>query len=381
MRKLLVMMALLLAALCASGQMRICGSCGREDSAGGAECAFCQARLQALPPPAADGATERQAAATDELLAARTFDLARLDVMAAREEEPRRPEVALALYENAHALLAAADPTRLPPETGQAVLDGLQRCRGTLAVEGQTCPACGGAGRQRVVLQQLAGGAEAGAEAPATRATGASCTVCGGHGTVAGTRDVETTRLLILQGRREAGLRLQAAGRVAAGAVWIPPEWARELMPRAQAAIRRTAAAGCPACAGIGLARCKACGGTGRKPCTNRQCREGWVVEKSINTLTPKTALARRVKCPVCQGTATTECKPCRGRGAVACGDCKGAGLVEACRTCGGEGIVKCRTCGKRRRAAEATSASCADCRGSGWMLCGRCQGDGGAKR
>jgi len=135
--------------------------------------------------------------------------------VAAREEEPRRPEVALALYENARALLAAADPTNLPPASGQAVLDGLQRCRGALAVTGQTCPACGGSGRQRIVLQQLAGGT--GDEPPATRATGAACAACGGKGTVAGTREVETTRLLILQGRREAGLRLQAAGRVAAG--------------------------------------------------------------------------------------------------------------------------------------------------------------------
>ena len=380
MRKLVVLMAALLAAAVLRGQLRICGSCGREDSAGGETCAYCQERLPEAAVPPATVAASGQEGSPEVNLATRAFDLARKDVLAARDEELRRPEVALALFENARALLAAVDPALLPPETGTAVLDGLQRCRGALAVAGQACPACGGSGRQRIVLQQLAGGAGTGGdEAPATRATGASCTACGGKGTVAGTRDVETTRLLILQGRREAGLRLQAAGRVAAGQAWLPPEWAQELMPRALAAVRRMAAAGCPACAAIGLARCKACSGTGRRPCTNRKCRDGWVEEKTINTLTPKTALTRRVKCPMCQGTATLECKPCRGRGAVACEDCKGAGLAVPCRTCGGEGVVPCKACRKRRSAAEDGSA-CPVCRDSGSMLCGRCQGDGGSK-
>ena len=381
MRKLVVLMALLLAAVAVRGQLRICGSCGREDTAGGAVCATCQARLPEAArtkPPPAPGAVDGQESSPASRPPAGAFEQARLDVVAAREEEPRRPEVALALYENARALLAVADPTNLPPATGQAVLDGLQRCRGALAVTGQTCPACGGSGRQRIVLQQLAGGT--GDEPPATRATGAACAACGGKGTIAGTRDVETTRLLILQGRREAGLRLQAAGRVAAGSAWIPPEWARELMPRSLAAIRRTAAAGCPACAGIGLARCKACTGTGQKPCANRQCRDGWVEEKSANTLTPQTALTRRVKCSVCQGTATVDCQPCRGQGAVACGGCKGTGLAAPCRSCGGEGVVPCRTCRTSRRAADGGSV-CPGCRSSGWMLCGRCQGDGCSAR
>ena len=383
MRKLSLLLGALLVALAVRGQLRICGSCGREDTTGGAVCAYCEARLpEAVRPPVppAGGAPGEPEASPETRLAARVFEQARLDVLAAREEEPRRPEVALALYENARALLAAADPTHLPPESGPAVLDGLQRCRGVLAVTGQACPACGGSGRQQIVLQQLAGGTGVGADAPATRATGAACPVCGGKGTVSGTREVETTRLLLLQGRREAGLRLQAAGRVAAGRAWIPPEWARELMPRALAAIRRTAAAGCPACAGIGLARCRDCTGTGRQPCANRSCRDGWVEETSGNTLTPKTALTRRVKCPVCQGAAAVACTTCRGTGAVACGDCKGTGLAAPCRACGGEGVVPCRLCRSRRPTPDGGGV-CPGCRGSGRMLCGRCQGDGCSAR
>ncbi len=374
MRKLVVLMTLLLATAAVRGQLRICGSCGREDSAGGAVCTACQTPLPDIPPPPApaDNAAEGQEPSPAATLAAGAFEQARLDVLAARGEESRRPEVALALYGNARALLAAIDPTNLPPATGQSVLEGLQRCRVALAVTGQACPACSGSGRRQVVFQQLAGGS---ADAT-TRSTSAACATCGGTGAVSGTRDVEAARLLILQGRREAGMRLQAAGRVAAGSAWIPKAWAQELMPRQLAAIRRIAAADCQACAGIGLERCKACAGTGRKPCTNRKCRDGWVEEKPGNTLTPQTALARRVKCPVCQGTGAVNCQPCRGKGAVACARCKGAGLAAPCRTCGGEGVSECRTCRTRRHAADDTSL-CPKCRNSGWMLCERCKGDG----
>jgi hypothetical protein len=380
-RKISVLVVAAWVALAVRGQLRICGSCGREDTAGGPTCAYCQAPLPDAPAPEpkpADNAPVNGEASPDAQLAQRAFEAARLDVLAAREEESRHPEVALALYENARALLAVVDPAALPPDTGKALLEGIQRCRGALAVTGQVCPVCGGTGRQQITLQQLAGGTEA--AAPATRTTGAACPSCGGRGAVSGNRDVEATRLLILRGRREAGLRLQAAGRVAAGQAWIPPEWSRELMPRALAAVRGAAAADCPACAGLGLAPCKPCSGTGQIPCPNRTCRNGWVEETVANTLSPKTALTRRVKCPVCQGTAKVECPACRGKGAVACRGCKGTGLATPCRTCGGEGVVPCRACRTRRRG-EDDRAGCPVCKGSGWMLCERCKGDGCSTR
>jgi hypothetical protein len=136
MRKLVVLMTLLLATAAVRGQLRICGSCGREDSAGGEFCTACQARLPDIPPPPApaDNAAEGQEPSPAATLAAGAFEQARLDVLAARGEESRRPEVALALYGNARALLAVIDPTNLPPATGQSVLEGLQRCRVALAV-------------------------------------------------------------------------------------------------------------------------------------------------------------------------------------------------------------------------------------------------------
>ncbi len=375
-RRTCLFLGLVLMALGATGQLRICGSCGREDEAGGALCVFCRAALPPAPAVAVAQAplpAARASASNDAALAAAAFEQVRLDVTAARAEEARRPEVALALYENARALLAVADPARLPPDTGSSVLAGLQRCRATLAISGQSCPSCGGSGRQQIKLVQLAGGAET--ENAATRSTGAACETCGGRGTIRGTRDVETTRLLILQGRREVGLQQQSAGRVAAGRAWIPRAWAEALTPTQLAAIRRTIAAGCPVCAGMGLAQCRKCTGTGTQACTNKKCRQGWIEQDIANALSVTTDLTRRVKCPVCQGTSKVGCTVCRSRGGVACGACKGTGLGETCRTCGGEGVVTCRAC--RTRRSEAADTVCESCKGTKRMLCGSCKGDG----
>ena len=49
MRKLVVLMAALLAAAVLRGQLRICGSCGREDTTGASHCRHCQAGLPEAP--------------------------------------------------------------------------------------------------------------------------------------------------------------------------------------------------------------------------------------------------------------------------------------------------------------------------------------------
>ena len=372
-RSFSLFICVVLAAITACGQLRICGSCGREDTAGGARCTVCQELLPPIvttEPPA----VVETPVPTDNPVSSVAFEAVRQDVLMAREEEARRPEVALALYENAQALLAVADSSQLPPEAGRAVLAGIQRCRAALAVTGQSCPACNGTGRQQITLLQLAGGSAAEAAAP-TRATGAICATCGGRGALVGQRDIEATRLLILRGRREAGLKLQAIGRVAAGRAWVPREWLETVTPMQIAAVRRVAAAGCPACAGIGLETCRKCSGTATQPCPNRACRDGWIEQKPTNTLTPKSALTRRVPCPVCQGKSRIACATCRSTGGVACEGCHGTGLAAPCRSCNGEGTVVCRTCQSTRPATA--GKVCAACKGCGRMLCARCSGDG----
>jgi hypothetical protein len=368
---------LILLATFASGQLRICGSCGREDLSGGTSCAVCKSPLPPIErgqpdtKPGLSNASETAPGA--DALSKQVFDLVKRDVEAARLEEVRRPEVALARYENARALLTLARAEHLPPGTARIVLDGLQRCRTALAVTGQTCPVCGGSGKQQVARVQLAGGDEAAAEPKLT--TGAACATCGGTGAIRGRRGVEATRLLILQGRREAGLQQQAAGRVAVGRSWLPPSWPKERTPEQLAVIRRTLAAECTACAGLGLEPCRRCQGSGRQPCKSKACRQGWIEQTAGNTLTPKTALTRRVKCPDCQGTAHVDCPACRGGGSAACRGCNGTGKSEPCRSCGGEGTAPCRSC--RTRAAAEPPAPCETCQGTRRMLCNRCNGEG----
>lgn len=357
----------------AQGLPRICGSCGREDTTGASHCRHCQAGLPEAPDAKPAAPPESGAAAASGSRDAALFEAARADVQAARGEAARRPAVALALFDNARALLAAADPASLPAETGETLLAEIQPCRAALAGTQQRCPACSGSGRRQIRIARLAD--TRADEAPATREMGQACPACGGRGVIPGSRDVEAVRLLILQGRREAGLMLQTAGRVAAGRAWIPSAWPRERTPAQLAAIRKTLAASCPSCAGLGVMTCRKCAGTGRQPCANRQCRDGWIEQETGNTLSPRTALTRRVRCPFCEGTGRTDCQTCRGQGCVACGDCRGTGLAAPCRACGGEGVAPCRACRSRRRRGDAEP--CAVCRDTGQMTCGRCQGDG----
>lgn len=383
-RRMIPAACLALAACLAYGQVRICGSCGREDTADGAACTACRAPLPPAAPASSGGDAETPLAAVgpaspavegavaDETLAAEAFESVRLEVAEARAAAARQPAVALALFRNARALLAVAGPDQLPPETGRAILDGIRSSRAALAVAEQPCPECDGTGHRRVSMVQLAGGAEEGGTR--TQETGANCAACGGGGGTRGQRDVEATRLLILQGRREAGRLLAAEGRTAAGQAWISRKWAAKLTPPQMAAVRRAVAEECTACAGIGLEPCRKCTGTGRQKCTERQCRDGWVEQQAGNTLSPQSALTRRVKCPVCQGAATIACATCRGRASVACAKCGGDGLAKPCRACSGQGTMECRTC---RRAAPGAATACDTCKGTRQAPCTRCGGDG----
>jgi hypothetical protein len=350
---------------------RICPDCGHEVAAAAAACGHCGAHLPPAAPetPATSVADVPPAPvpAPSAFPAGEAFEAASADVLLARQEQNIRPEVALALFENALALLAVADPAAIPPGAGEAILDGLKSCRAALAVGGATvCTECNGSGRR----PGRAAGTQESAAVPEI-----PCPVCGGSGRVRAGRGADAARLAILRGRREAGLALQAAGRVPLGRAWVPAGWPAALNARQTAAVRRSLAGSCEECAGLGLANCRKCAGSGFLPCPDRRCRDGRVEEKSEQSLSRGTPLSVRVRCPVCKGTTRVPCETCRGQGAVACSACKGTGAAPLCRSCGGEGVIPCRRCAGRTTPPDAPP--CQDCRGEGVVLCRACHGDG----
>jgi hypothetical protein len=159
---------------------------------------------------------------------------------------------------------------------------------------------------------------------------------------------------------------------VPVGDAWVPEAVAPQLEVRAQAAVRRIAAAPCKACLGLGLADCQKCSGTARVKCTNRGCVGGMVTVKAGDRLGH--SLEHQERCKICGGVGVIACEKCRGSGAVLCKTCNGTGEREPCSRCSGEGISRCQRCGGR---GESGGVACKSCGGKGEVLCTSCQGDG----
>ncbi len=324
-RKALV---LLLVAVCASvwaEGLRICPSCGREDETGAANCPACGAALPPVATEAAPAATppvEEGSASS----ATNAFAEAARDVAEARRCRAEAPERALALYENALALLAAEAGANFNEKAAAAVAKDIEGLR-----------------------------AEVKRRYP----------------------DVSAQRLARQRGAKDAALFFKSAGRISCGRVWVPAIWLETLTPPQIAAVRQTLPPPCKECAGLGFEVCRSCNGRGKQPCRNSGCKNGWIYEKSSNDLSPKTALKTRQKCPVCKGTSFAPCDTCNGAGAVLCQKCGGSGEAPVCSSCHGSGLMDCRECKRRRNRPGASEEPCQACKGTHQTLCTKCGGDG----
>ena len=309
--------SLFCAVLFADG-LRICPSCGREDETGAAQCPTCGA---ALPPVegAAQPAPPQEDAARGNVTDAMAE--ASRDVAEARKWRAESPERALALYENALALLYADVGGDFNEKAAAAVAKEIEALRTDA--------------RRRI------------------------------PGVIA-------RRLALQRGVREAELFFKAAGRVSCGRAWVPADWPAKLPPSRMAAVRQALPPPCKACDGLGFEVCHVCNGRGRQPCRQPGCQQGWIYEKSVNDLSPKTALKLRRKCPSCQGTTFAVCTGCNGSGAVVCRKCSGHGEAPQCAACRGSGLMECRDC--RRKGAP---DPCPTCHGTRQALCSKCGGDG----
>ena len=315
----------------ADGELRLCPDCGRESPPSARFCASCGAAIvatgeeapEATAEPEADGQSDVAVPAKTE--ATPSSRAASRDVARARQESREgHAAAALVLYRNAQALLAA--------NAGQKPNE---------------------AATKAITAEAEAAKREFESRTPRNRRTEAMA---------AASRSCEDY--------------FRGEGRIPCGRAWIPADWQTTLAPTAIAAVRLSLPPDCATCSGAGSIPCKSCGGTGHAQCRAPGCENGWVSRKPTNTLTPKTDIAIREKCPMCRGTAKIPCKACAGRAATPCKTCAGSGHAPLCKGCHGSGLATCPDCAKK-----GLRPDCAFCHGSGSVLCDKCGGDGRVSR
>ncbi|MEI6210452.1 MAG: hypothetical protein WCR06_02375 [bacterium] len=352
----------------------ICPKCGTEADEGLSACGHCGAMLpeaKAAAAPVVNPAVslDKQLAMISEL----ALDATRADIRLANESLGKRPELALAYYENALGLARLVKREGMAADAGKSLADSLERCRKMLTFASRACATCNGSGKRSVQFQSLTG-VKGGNSSGLQVADGPTCTACAGRGTVSAGRSVDELRVLIAQGRRDFETRQQANGRVACGRVWTPPALPALLDVKAQALLRTACPTPCSGCMGVGQQDCTRCKGAGRLKCSNEGCADGWVVRKESNVLSSKLAISRKERCPGCQGTGFMPCVDCHGNGTIPCKNCSGTGHNAVCQECGGQGWTPCGKCQGTRGAGEAI---CAECRGQKERICPKCRGEG----
>lgn len=320
--------------------LRICPACGREDLKGLAKCASCGAALPPLPGKAEASPAEKgeESDLTGEASSTGAFAAAAKDVAEARARRIEDPGAALALYENALALLAADSGENFNERAAEQIETELEKCRAH--------------------LKEIARGSFVGLQKP------------------------------ILDGSRSAAVFFKAEGRKPFGRVWVPADWPSRLSPASLAAVRHALQPVCKGCNGFGTVPCAKCKGKGRVPCDYPGCKQGWIAAETRNNLggtgrRSSATLKTRERCPLCKGTAFRPCPGCRGTAQAICKKCGGNGEAPLCQACQGMGVVTCKKCARaiEKGERETPLPGCLDCRGTGEVLCRKCGGDGRIRR
>ena len=84
----------------------------------------------------------------------------------------------------------------------------------------------------------------------------------------------------------------------------------------------------CMSCGWSGLVQCRKCLASGLVKCTNRDCKDGWIVTKAQSAY--RRSSSRKPP-------TVTQCRECKGVGKIICPECKGM-RAELCKRCFGTG-------------------------------------------
>jgi len=354
----------------------VCPACGRESKKPEATaCAHCSA---ALPKPRQDSSKADKPAAQPEdkesEVARASAAVVEACVRQAREVEEKQPEVALAYYQNALALMRLVPAGTYPASVGESVLAGDGRVMQILRRGSVLCKRCNGSGKYQLDMGKVdrAKGVKA--------VSGVACPACKGQGCFAGYREVSKVKMTILQGRQEFERRQMAAGDVKVGRALVPAALEKLLANRQRALVMTGVPIPCSECQLTARQVCSSCRGSGWMKCDFAECSKGVIKE----TRTSGSRQAKRMnedvpkKCPRCEGLAEVPCEKCKGSCGVACSKCDGSGLAPRCLRCTGSGLAACAKC---KGTGEVKGLRCPECRGETMILCPTCHGEGALAR
>ena len=354
----------------------VCRKCGKEDRAGGAACVHCQTELPKrfepkAEPPAPAAAEEVKAGAEAERGAVGVVEAC---VRQARELEPKQPDIALAYWQNALALMRLVPAGTWPESTSEAILAGNTRAMQTLLRGPVPCRRCNGTGRYQLDLSKVD-------RKQSTKSIeGLPCATCKGMGATPGFRDVAKVKMAILQGRTEFERRQMVAGDVKVGRTLVPAALDKSLTNRQRALMMTGMPAPCSECQFSSRQSCSPCKGSGWKKCDYTGCKQGVLEEQTKSGVRKEKRLNAEAvnKCPKCDGLAEIPCTICKGSGSAACSKCDGSGLAPRCTRCTATGLMPCRTC---KETGEVKGAPCPGCKGEKLSLCTSCRGEGATIR
>lgn len=368
-RCIATLLAAVLVALWSWSALIICNKCGHEAAENETQCSHCNAVL--VQPAQQDGAKPDKTFQMadhkeDSSISSLALTAIKEDVNVARDPKTR-PELALAFYKNALALLRLVSTEKIPADSGKRLLEEMNNCREAISRIARPCNVCGGTGMRTVKMQSLTG-------EDRNSAGGVLCETCGGSGMLRSSRTADELRIALAQGYTEFETNAKALGRVAVGRAWVPKDLLPLLDLNMQVLLRNGAAAPCKSCYGIGRQTCTACRGVGKVKCRQSGCQNGMVLVKQTNVLSAKTALQQRVPCPACKGSGWIACEVCRASGSVPCAACQGSGQPPRCNRCGGEGLIVCTRC---NGSGINGKIPCQTCGQLGKSICPTCHGEG----
>ena len=279
-------------------------------------------------------------------------------------------DVAYFFFKNALALNLLTD-SESGKKLGEQIVELINKCSSTGATKKVPCDACGGSGKATGKFVSMKG------EVTYMEIAGRQCPQCGGTGYLIKPISVADKMLAIGKAKNKFTTLQKGRRFVQMGEAWIPMGLEQFLTVYQKVALRRTVAAPCTKCTGIGKIECPECKGTGLVKCPNPKCKNGIVEVETGGGLSSKTKLTRKEKCPVCNGKGTINCPKCSGSGGIVCPVCNGTGERPVCTRCGGQGLIPCPKC---KGTGSIKNIPCDACQGTGVVICNSCNGDGREK-
>ena len=229
------------------------------------------------------------------------------------------------------------------------------------------CPACKGTGKHIMEIPALDG------KITNIEVAGMACPKCKGTGKIMKPSTMDERKYRIGRAMNKFTSLQQSRKFVPFGAAWLPSEIDGKLSAKQAALIKRSVAAPCPDCMGLGRIDCTRCKGQGEIKCAFSGCVNGKIEIKEEGTLI-KGKAKKLITCRNCSGSGFVACLDCRSKGSYVCKKCSGSGERALCTRCDGQGYVSCKRC---QSSGIVKELACSECRGDGFLECTECNGDG----